>query len=306
MKIIALLTITLFPNFLLAQKKYAPLHAEWKYEGHSIDCFGFHQKFTVEKEILIQKKDCSVIFSYLWNNEIADWIPTGDSLIVWEDEKKVYFLSDTSFYLLYDFAPALNDTIYYFDPINKGLFSSTETENSQATPNQIACRITSIEEIEIESGQILKRFQTENLLATPNCTELGYVLENVGSLSQGITGDHCYYVATGCFGELVCYRNDEIAVNSDFYHCELFTDVEEAVLEDQIKVFPNPTKSDIFIEIPDRLRPTEIEIVNLQNQLLVKREFTDRISLENFGKGVYLVSVLQKGKRIFSKKVIRN
>lgn len=307
MKTIVSLILVIIPLILFSQKSYAPLGAEWKYEGHSLECTGFHQKFIVESESIINDKDCSIIHSYIWNNGLNDWIITGDSLIVWEDDEKVYFLEDTSFYLLYDFGPSINDTIQYYDPINKGLFSSTESQENQNIPNQISCVVKNIDEIEIESGQILKRFETEYLYTdSSDCTELGYVLENVGSLSQGITGDYCYYVTYGCFGGFVCYRNETIEVNSERYSCELFTSNSDLKIYNDIKVFPNPTSSDVFIEFDESSNLFRIEIYNLRGEMVTRSDFASSISLEKYSDGVYLMKLIGLNEEVFIRKIIKN
>ena len=114
---INLLIIILFPLAMFGQKNFAPINTEWNYEGHEIDCNGNHLNYKVEKEITIDDKDCSIIYAYHGDNNSNSFTKLADSLIIWENQNRVYFLEDTSFYLLIDFEAKVGDTITFYEPM---------------------------------------------------------------------------------------------------------------------------------------------------------------------------------------------
>jgi len=63
-------------------------------------------------------------------------------------------------------------------------------------------------------------------------------------------------------------------------------DVNEILLEDDIQIFPNPTKN-IFHIRGENI--SEIEILNLTGTLILKNKSTTRIDMSDFKNGVYLV-----------------
>ena len=123
----------IIPNFLLAQKQYAPLNATWRYEVFSVECYNNFLRYNVEDEIEIDGKDCSVIYAYTSMN-LAPFEKTPDSLIVWENENKVYFYQNDEFWLLYDFDMEEGDVLNYYLPYGKGVFSPYLPQDQYTMP----------------------------------------------------------------------------------------------------------------------------------------------------------------------------
>lgn len=138
------LLIFLIPISLFSQKEFAPLNTSWNYEGHEIDCNGNHLNCIVEKEEVVNGKDCSVIYAYSSSDLSTTFDKSQDSLIVWEDDDKVYFLQDSSFYLLFDFDCSVGDTITYYEPINRSKFSTNQVVEISLGPNSYQMLITEI------------------------------------------------------------------------------------------------------------------------------------------------------------------
>lgn len=243
------LLLICFFTTLNAQKNYAPLGAEWKYEGHSFECTGMHKKYTVTDELLIDDKDCSLIQSYLWSDEQDAWMPQ-DTLIVWEDSAKVYFHENDAFYLLYDFDAQVGDTVLSYDPINRGLFSVTSATETQLIPNSTPYYVEAIEAIEV-SGFMRKQFTTSFIFGQTDdiCSDKTTIIENIGSTSMGLTGQWCLHVLSGCFGQIVCYANDEIEYESGFLSCDTFTGLTTLELTNELLIYPNPTTGKINLDL---------------------------------------------------------
>jgi hypothetical protein len=78
------------------------------------------------------------------------------------------------------------------------------------------------------------------------------------------------------------------------------TAVNEITTENDIQIFPNPTK-DIFFIRGENI--SEIEILNLAGVLVFKNSSTTRIDMSNFKNGIYLVRFKKDSKTIIKKLV---
>lgn len=179
---------------LFAQKQFAPISAVWNYEGHEFYCDGNHIQYRVEQEVEIDDKDCSIIYSYSSSDIDTTFRKSNDSLIVWEDENRIYFFEDNSFYLLFDFNAEVGDTVIFFDPINKEHFSSIYNEQPSNGPIELKFIVSNIEE-KLISNQIRKFFSVNYIQELYyECFDQALIIENIGSSSQKLVGDCLIYV----------------------------------------------------------------------------------------------------------------
>ena len=248
--------LLLFPLVIIGQKQYAPLGATWTYEGHEIDCLGNHIQYRVEKEVNVDGKDCSVIYNYNSSDVNPTWIKAQDSLIVWEDSNKVYFLEDTAFFLLYDFAAIVGDTIIHYDPVDRGNFSATFYNDPAADPEELKSVIESIDILSI--GNVELKVFTRQIFDSYGSNPFDVIfIENIGSTYQGLTGDLRNYVASGCFGGLQCYKNESIDYETSLQFqtpppgCDFIDSVDEAWYIGDLDIFPNPASDILHVAFPD-------------------------------------------------------
>ncbi len=141
-----------------------------------------------------------------------DYSFTGDSLVVWEDNRRVYFLEETDFYLMYDFSLEKGDTMTYYDPVNRGYFSAGNNISPTGAPVELKLVIEDITEMQLESGSSKKFFKlSEEVMigahSEANCIRFFGFIEDVGSLGSSLTGGQCQFVADGCVGGLHCYSS---------------------------------------------------------------------------------------------------
>jgi len=78
-------------------------------------------------------------------------------------------------------------------------------------------------------------------------------------------------------------------------------DVAEIKDNDNIQIFPNPTKN-IFHIRGDNI--TEIEILNMSGSLIFRNSSTTRIDMSNYKNGIYLVRI-KEGDRTIVKKLVK-
>jgi len=294
----------------MAQKNYASLNTIWNYEGNDFNCNGNHKHYRVVDEILIDDKNCFIIGFYAVSDDPIDFFPIGGSLIVWENERKVYFYQNNGFYLMYDFGLEVGDTIVHYDPINLPGFSLNFYDASTVEPVKYESEITEISTIEI-SGIEKKLFRTEMIFTQDysGCKEMGYVIEDIGTMGMGLLGESCFYVAKGCFGNLQCYKNDSLLYNSEFLPqtpnpaCELITSSKELQIENEILISPNPFDS--YINIKTSIQIQNINIYTLDLSLLGTWKSDKQIDLSSIGSGILVVEIVTIDGRRYYRKIVK-
>jgi len=218
--------------------------------------------------------------------------------IVWENENKIYFLEDTSFYLLFDFDVEIGDTIEYYEPINKHLFSSIELMDPNQGPFLYRAVVTDIGEITI-SGVDLRDYNTQIIFPDVFLYLDNSFIENIGSNSQKFTGDTNFYVAEGCFGGLQCYNNGTLDYKTSLNFqtpnpsCDLLDSIDESEIDLNISIFPNPTKDLLTIESSHKIN--KIELLTINGQSIKSLADSNSISVADLPAGLYLLSVKAAG-----------
>jgi len=77
-------------------------------------------------------------------------------------------------------------------------------------------------------------------------------------------------------------------------------------LNDNISIYPNPTKDDLFINLADNSNEIKsIKLYSLTGQLIFEKKKTNSISLENTPKGLYLIEI-ETTKGNYRKKMLHN
>jgi len=289
----------LIPLLAQGQKQFAPLNTVWNYEGHSLNCQGNHIQYRVEDEIFIDDKDCSVIYSYHSDDANPTFKSTGDSLIVWENERKVYFLEDSTFYLLFDFTLEVGDTVVYYSPTDRGLLS-TDPDAFGDKPIAETYVIEDVIDIVVDN-QTLKKFDTWGPASF--C-----YIENLGCTGHRLTGECCFYVASGCFGGLQCYNNGTIEYITDQNFvtpnpaCPLPDATNDILSDVEIALFPNPASE--FLNIQSTVEFTDISILNLKGELSKSTSYSETIDISSLSSGIYFIR-LQAEKGVVIKKFIK-
>ncbi|WP_020535843.1 T9SS type A sorting domain-containing protein [Lewinella cohaerens] len=295
-------TLFLLLNITYSQKTYAPLHAEWKYEGFDVYCEGNHIKYTVTSEQFIDDKDCSWITGYQWSDEEMDWL-TQDSLLVWENDHKVYFYEDPSFYLMYDFEAEAGDTVMSYDPVDRRLFSITGYMEDEMLPHLIPYYVITVGEIEI-NGVMYKTFVTPEE-GIESCTTKSIIIEDIGSTGMGLTGETCFLVTMGCSGQFVCYNNGTVSYESGFLSCDSLTNVGDIPLKDEVKIYPNPASDLLHLDVPSSISIIGYVILDTAGRLLLVGEDISTIDISTLPKGVFYLKANLANGEVFLKSFLK-
>lgn len=309
MKQLAFLVL-LLPILSYSQRTFAPINTVWNYEQKSdLDpqtniCSGNHIQYRVEEELIIDGKDCSLIRAYRSTGGNPNFGYTGDSLVVYQDQDKIYFQEDTTFLLLFDFGAQLGDTIVRYDPFKRGLFSAYFYDDSDNAGLVMDMVVTAIN-TEVVDGD-LRNILWLDIELPDGSYFRDRVLDGIGSVSESFSGFFAFTTADGCNGGFLCYKNDSIDYqkwNSNVPHpgCDFIDSVEDELAID-INIFPHPFSSEIHIEL--ELQDYQVRLLDIHGRVILYRANPIRIDTYGLASGMYLLQIVQGG-RTYSQKVVK-
>ncbi len=304
-----------------AQRNFAPLGAEWRFVAgvyEDMPCED-HVLLTVESEIEIDGKLCGVIRKYSKHQSEPDFLPTPDSLVVWEENGRVYFyatdfFSPEGFYLLYDFNLAAGDTLKSYLPYNAAAFGLLNYSDNccDQVRGPILNLVTSSTLVEVD-GQFLRQMETEPLFpdSEEECRRFETILEKVGCTTGGLAGSLCDIVLGACQGYFVCYKDEELLLGgNDEMMCDFPTSVSWTEAEKEIIVSPNPATESLTLELP--APPPVAAIWTLHaatgqpvlRAVLAAGQTKLSIPLEGLPPGLYFWKVASQGRSVGEGKVV--
>src|SRR5690606_25250991 len=86
---------------------------EGRYGQGSMPCdYAGTYTFEVTGEIIVDNKNVKVVTS-----------SCNQDLLIWDDDPRIYFYENDSFYLMMDFSVTVGDTLYHSAPSNSECFS---------------------------------------------------------------------------------------------------------------------------------------------------------------------------------------
>lgn len=290
MKQLLFLTLILLPSLGLTQKTFAPLGKVWNYElpseyDPSIDnCRPAHYQLVVEEELMIDGKDCSLIRAHNLGGAVTG---PNDSLIVWEQQDKVYFLEDTTFLLYLDFGAMLGDTIVTYDPYDRGLFTGSYYDGTSTFPAKITMEVIEVRNL------IVNGVETKVMTLYDNDPLTRYapheVLAGIGSLSTTLGGQYLSTVANGCDGGFICYSDGNLGYQYDANSvehpgCSIVDRVDEKSAVD-FSVSPNPFSEKLRLTIEESR--FQVQLYDAAGQLLLSTKDARVMDTASLLPGIY-------------------
>ena len=283
------------------ERKFAPLGAEWLYEGWSPgepndegcdhSCQGNYNLFRVEDEINITGRNIAVIRRY-HKTKNSDWELTNDVINFYD--------YDGGFY-------AFESNFFSFDPTYRTDVSIGDTISSSSAPNypkfigdddyhygypriggkQVVEAIDTI----VINGQSRLKIKHRNL----GDFRIGEVIEGIGPLYDGLLGYDQSIPASGCAPRLICYRDDQITYTTTDCGCN-FPEGPTSITKHDIgnlNIYPNPSYETIFIDNQGGVQFHTLSILNIQGQTIISTPFHDnRIDISNLSQGIYFIKFI--------------
>jgi hypothetical protein len=199
--------------------------------------------------------------------------------------RKVYYVhpSSSSEALLYDFNLAIGDTIHGYLASNAGMLDTVISMDSVLVGNDFRKRWLINDWYEI------------------------YYIEGIGS-TYGLLENSPGYVTDAPGYYFDCFKQDQQTLYPDTNtNCQLITSAHDiSILEEPLKIFPNPSKGSFSIEFKQPKDIKGISLLSLVGNVILSAEIHDQTSicLNNIPCGIYILAILDKNNRTTNKKII--
>jgi hypothetical protein len=230
--------------------EFAPIGAEWYYiDGHGSPFTSlFH--YVVTGDTIIEDQPCKIITVYS-----VDSNTVKETLIIKNDQGKIYYLFNNEFYLIYDYTANIGDTL--------NLICRYRTHPEQMTDSifPFSCKVQNIVDIEID-GQILKEYQTVSFVSLSESGWFNYnYIEKIGDRSEFIYTNRKYFETADVHRYLRCYIESELTIKTDWWKnfgfpCNYLPDVSISNIynQDNYCIYPNPFSNSFTISLKDKDR----------------------------------------------------
>lgn len=226
--------------------------------------------------------------------------PTTPRFIRETEDGKVYIDNhiylDTDEILIYDFGLTLMDTFLLVPSLN------TNLENRFV--------VTAVDTIVLLDGSPRRQLTLELIDSQFNGTLIW--IEGVGEKEFGPFYAHAFYVFD-VVSDLLCAYQDEVVQvyqNSDYDSCFVtFTSVEELEINSPIKIYPNPVKDLLTLDLSETNQTfTEINIFNALGEMVYQQKVASSITEINtnqLNSGIYFLLLKDNSGTSYSHRLIK-
>ncbi len=306
MKIKLVLLFLLFYGVANSQGKWAPIDAKWHYsrtEGTMPQNEGYVLYESV-KDTLIQEKTVRLIHkTYYHANGIDTTILENEYM--YEENKKIFYLKNDQFYILYDFNAQAGDKWTIYGEDNIGDFCNYDPVGEVI--------VDSVKDITI-NGKELKALYTSPTNSS-NWGFNGVIIEQIGCIAHMLPQAlDCAIDVPHEIGPLRCYEDSTIGSykstywDKSEYDCETlwnYTSIDDKK-NSQIEYFPNPVTEYLNIRLPDAQINKDIsfEIWNINGQLIEIEQNSKKLFVGHLSPGVYY-ALISTPSNIFSFKFLK-
>ncbi|MBP7496615.1 MAG: T9SS type A sorting domain-containing protein [Bacteroidales bacterium] len=293
-----LLFLIIIPITIKSQTWY-PIGATWYFNYQSMVNFpaNGYTKYTVVKDTIIAEK-----LSKLINIETIEY--TGKlifegTLIVCEEDSKVFYYKDSMFNLMYDFTLKAGDTLqlkinnYACDSISPFIVDSIKSmvnNGNDLRIQYISCTYYVKEEFggsaETVTYLIIEKigndfygFKQNNFLFQPDCQ----------------TGDQFVWLGLRCYDDnKISYKGNYWMDHFSGYPCDTIIDGSLAIYTKidkyNMEIFPNPASDYLIVKTTSALNNIEIfnSLGKLVERFQLKSEIT-KIDLKLYISGIYFI-----------------
>ncbi|WP_299223791.1 M1 family aminopeptidase [uncultured Psychroserpens sp.] len=160
----------------------------------------------------------------------------------------------------------------------------------------------SIGEISIELSQMQSHPSVSFFEAPVPIRLIGTSGETLDLILDHTTNQQNFFETVGFIVQDVLFdpESDLISANN-----QIILGVEEFEFDNDIVVYPNPSKDIVNIKVPNTITIESIEIFNTLGQLVQKQNFSNRISIENMASGMLFFRI-STNKGVVHRSVLKN
>lgn len=288
--------------YSIGEQDFAPIGTEWYYTER----FAFsgdinYLKISSKRDTTISGKLCRVIQkerNLLCNNR-------PEIEYMYEENSILYFWDEAfnRFQVLYDFNKTVND--YWIIEVNDTWTNTLDT---------IKVVVDSISSMTINNQSFKVLYVTYNSLSKRYpYSYTSKIIEKIGDTSFlfNFYPESSLICDANFSGGLRCYNdptrgNYSTGIAESCTYLHIWNGLNESISNININVFPNP--GDGLFEVHSNSNQTlTAEVKDITGRLIVTKEFDSHIliDLTNYPNGLYLLTIIEKAKKIGWKKLIK-
>lgn len=269
-------------------QSWAPDGAEWYYDYVNFWYTGYVH-VTVLGDTVINDTTCRILHreSVIYNQEFGttNTYYYGRSYM-FSDADRVYIFENEKFYTLYDFSASPGDTIII--PQNSSLpQSGCDTEGMIVVIDTGTMNINGL-----NLRKITVHWSDESHWAI-----YGNVVEYIGPIDSYMLPEPNWCVVD-LFegGPLRCYTDPEFGLYNTGMapECDYLVSLPELTENNEILIFPNPSKGVFNVKVPEELNGCEVKIYDYTGQLIFNGLITSgehNTDLTGFASGLYTIRI---------------
>jgi hypothetical protein len=293
----------------IAQSEWFPVGAKWYYNLQELALYQAdgYEVFTVLKDTIVDSKQSKCISKTSISSK--GQILNTENLILREENKRVYWYSNESFQLIYDFSLSSGDTldrnvsIIGCDSVSPIIVDSI-TE-------------TSINGVDIKI-QHLSYIGYNTYYNGEDYTFSKTIMEKIGSEDNFMNEPFkCSIDDNFAFTGLRCYLDNSLEYHSDWWKkiynniaCDtlIYTGIQNLKILNGISISPNPTAGPLTLTSIVPLKT--MEIYNIQGYKIITYEIrSNKISdfdINNYQNGTYIIVITTGTNDRYYTKIIKN
>lgn len=134
-----------------------------------------------------------------------------------------------------------------------------------------------------------------------------YFIEGIGS-TYGLVEHSPGTMVDAADFSISCFRQNSITIYPDtITSCGLITSVQPIEIQnDQLSIYPNPSKGSFSIEFDKSLNIKEIRLTDLLGRIVFQQQTDNRTKIEitNLQNDIYILTIIDKDNLLINKKII--
>lgn len=303
MKMVYILFVFLLISSKADTQVWVDQGATWHYDYEIWLLIGFI-KYEYTSDTLIDNIQCQKIESN--THDFSE----GQSSIIPRPTNYTYVSGDTVFYrkngqffALFDFGAQIGDS-----------WAIGITSDSSNNCNNDTSKVIVTNTGTITLNNINYRYIQLDTFQTPELSLRGVFVERFGLIGNGYHHD-LFPVMEECPGtiaewinkEFKCFQDDSFLLyNPSNEDCE-YLNIEKEI-QNTISIYPNPISNKLTISYNSKDK-LNIEIIDISGRKIIEQNgiyANESIDISDLNKGIYILSVLENGKLIYNKKIIKN